>query len=131
MKTRFVLFLLLVAALCVSAAAQTKGKYTNLFSEEKIKANIKTLSDDKYEGRAPGSPSGEAAAQYIADQLKSIGVKPGNKGSYFQPVSLYAVKTNPNTVLDVGGTKFKFGDDFVGSTGAQTPSVSLNSDLVF
>ena len=124
-----VVTLIFVFSICLFA--QTKGKYTNLFDEAKIKANIKTLADDKYEGRAPGSPGGEAAAQYIADELKRIGVKPGNNGSYFQPVTLVAVKSNPNTVLDVGGAKYKFGDDFVGSTGAQTASVKLDADLVF
>ena len=114
-----------------SIFAQTKGKYTNLFNEAKIKSNIKELSDDKYEGRAPGSVSGEAAAQFIADELKRIGVKPANNGSYFQPVSLFAVKTNPNTVLQVGDQSYKFGDDYVGSTGAQTANVKLDADLVF
>ncbi|MCY7376101.1 MAG: M28 family peptidase [Pyrinomonadaceae bacterium] len=122
---------LLVFAVCSANFAQTKGKYTNLFDEAKIKSNTKYLSDDKFEGRAPGSKSGEAAAQYIADELKRIGVKPANNGSYFQPVSLVAVKTNPQTVLDVGGQQYKFGDDFVGSTGAQIANVKLAADLVF
>jgi Zn-dependent M28 family amino/carboxypeptidase len=130
MKKGF-LTILLVLLVCSAIFAQTKGKYTNLFDEAKIKSNIKYISDDKFEGRAPGSPSGEAAAQYIADELKRIGVKPAVNGSYFQPVSLVAVKTNPNTVLDVGGTKYNFGDDFVGSTGAQIPNVNLDADLVF
>jgi Zn-dependent M28 family amino/carboxypeptidase len=122
---------LLILSLGASVFAQMKGEYTNLFSEQEIKEQIKTLADDKYEGRAPGSPSGEAAAQYIADQLKAIGVKPAVNGSYFQPVSLVAVKSNPNTVLDVAGTKYKFGDDFVGSTGAQVADVKIDADLVF
>lgn len=122
---------LLVLFLCMTIFAQTKGKYTNLFDEAKIKSDIKYISDDKFEGRAPGTTSGEAAAQYIADELKRIGVKPANKGSYFQPVSLFAVKSNPNTILEVGAAKYKFGDDFVGSTGAQTPNVKLDADLVF
>lgn len=131
MKRRFLLTSLLILTVCSANFAQTKGKYTNLFDEAKIKANVKYLSDDKFEGRAPGSASGEAAAQYIADELKRIGVKPANKGSYFQPVSLVAIKSNPNTILDVGGTLYKFGDDFVGSTGAQKANISVNADLVF
>ncbi len=122
---------LLVLTFCAVSFAQTKGNYTNLFNEAKIKSDIKELADDKYEGRAPGSKSGEEAAQYIADELKKIGVKPANNGSYFQPVSLYAVKTNPNTVLQIGEEKYNFGDDFVGSTGAQVASVKLNADLVY
>ena len=127
-----ILFLLtVVSSINLVGFAQTKGKYTNLFDEQKIKADIKYISDDKFEGRAPGTSSGEAAAQYIADELKRIGVKPANNGSYFQPVSLFAVKTNPNTVLQIGDRQYKFGDDFVGSTGAQMANVNLDANLVF
>ena len=131
MKKNFIAFWLLIMSTNVFTFAQTKGKYTNLFDEAKIKSDIKYISDDKFEGRAPGTKSGEAAAQYIADELKRIGVKPANNNSYFQPVSLFAVKTNPNSVLQIGDAKYKFGDDFVGSTGAQTAKVNLNADLVF
>lgn len=124
---------LLIACIFLTSVnfAQTKGKYTNLFSEEKLKSNIKYLSDDKFEGRAPGSKGGEAAAQYIADELKKIGVKPANKGSYFQPVTLVSVKANPNTTLNVGNSSYKFGTEFVAFTGAQTENVKLDADLVF
>ncbi|HEX8288459.1 MAG TPA: M28 family peptidase [Pyrinomonadaceae bacterium] len=115
--------------------AQTAGKYTNLFSEEKLKSTIKFLSDDGFEGRAPGSRGGELAAKYIANQLEMIGVKPGNNGSYFQPVSLVAVKADPNTTLNVSGNNtnasYKFADDFVAFTGAQKENVNLNAELVF
>jgi len=114
-----------------SIFAQTSGKFSNLFSEEKIKSTIKFLSDDGFEGRAPGSRGGELAAKYIANQLEMIGIKPGNKGSYFQPVSLVAVKADPNTTLNVGDAAYKFGDDFVAFTGAQTENVNLNAELVF
>ncbi len=121
----------LLTVLSIAGFAQTKGKYTGLFSEEKIRSTVKFLSDDGFEGRAPGSRSGELAAKYLANSLQNIGIKPGNNGSYFQPVSLYAVKTNPDTTLDVNGTSYKFGDDFVGSTGAQTANVNINAEMVF
>ncbi len=129
--SKYFLAACLILMICAATFAQTKGKYTSLFDEAKIKSDIKELSADKYEGRAPGSKSGEAAAQFIADQLKAIGVKPAVSGSYFQPVTLFAVKSNPNTVLQVGDQSYKFGDDFVGSTGAQTANVKLDADLVF
>ncbi|MEO8071849.1 MAG: M28 family peptidase [Acidobacteriota bacterium] len=131
MSKKLFLMILFVSFLSIAVFAQKKGKYTNLFDEAKIKSDIKYISDDKFEGRAPGTESGEAAAQYIADELKRIGVKPANNNSYFQTVSLFAVKTNPNTVLEVGDKQYKFGDDFVGSTGTQTASVKLDADLVF
>jgi len=123
--------ILILAFLSSVIIAQTKGKYTNLFSEGKLKSTIKFLSDDGFEGRAPGSRGGELAAKYIANQLELIGVKPGNNGSYFQPVSLVAVKADPNTTLNVGNTSYKFGDEFVAFTGAQTDAVNLDAELVF
>lgn len=112
-------------------SAQKTGKYTSLFNEQKIRNTTRFLSDDGFQGRAPGSPSGELAAKYIANQLENIGVKPGNNGSYFQPVSLVAIKTNPETTLNVAGTSYKFGDDWVGSTAAQVDNISVSGDLVF
>jgi len=51
-----------------------------------VLARDKAISDDAFEGRGPGTPNGEAAAQWIADEMKRIGLKPGNHGSYFQEV---------------------------------------------
>jgi Zn-dependent M28 family amino/carboxypeptidase len=131
MKEKILVFLILLCLSCLSIVAQTSGKYANLFNEQKLKSTIKYLSDDGFEGRAPGSRGGELAAKYIANQLELIGVKPGNNGSYFQPVSLVAVKANPAMTLNVGNTAYKFGDDFVAFTGAQTENVNINSELVF
>ncbi len=131
MKKKILLMSSLLCVFSICAFAQTKGKYTNLFNEEKLKSTVKFLSDDGFEGRAPGSRGGELAAKYIANQLELISVKPGNNGSYFQPVSLVAVKADPKTTLNVGDVSYKFADDFVAFTGAQTDRVSLDSELVY
>src|ERR1700682_5591026 len=49
-------------------------------------ARDQAISADAFEGRGPGTRNGEAAAQWIADEMKRIGLKPGYHGSYFQPV---------------------------------------------
>ncbi len=131
MNKKLSLIALLTIFSLTSIFAQTSGKYTNLFNEEKIKSSVKFLSDDGFEGRAPGSRGGELAAKYIANQLEMVGIKPGNNGSYFQPVALVAVKADPNTTLNVGDAAYKFGDEFVAFTGAQTENVNLNAELVF
>lgn len=133
-KVFFMLSLIYVCSICIFA--QTKGKYTNLFSERKIKATIKFLSDDGFEGRAPGSRGGELAAKFIASRLENYGLRgAGADGSFFQPVALVGVKADPNTTLNVSGkngmVSYKFADDFVAFTGAQTESIRLDSDLVY
>jgi len=103
---------------------------------EKLKGHIRFLSDDMLEGRGTGAHGGELAAKYIAAQLEASGVKgAGENGSFFQPVSLVGVKADPNTTLTVSGGSgsetFKFPDDFVAFTGAQTESVNVDADLIF
>ncbi len=127
--------LILILALSVATFAQTSGKYTNLFSEAGLKNTIKFLSDDGFEGRGPGSRGGELSAKYIAHRLQMAGIKPGNKGSYFQPVSLVAVKANPKTKMSISNRNatfdYDFGSDFVVSTSSQKRNVNIDAELVF
>ncbi len=60
-----------------------------------LSARDKALSDDVFEGRGPGTPAGEAAAQWVADEMKRIGLKPGNHGSFFQPVPAVTIALQP------------------------------------
>src|SRR6516225_9367838 len=79
-------------ALVASAAAAQAAPYpghpatTPDINAKDISARDKALADDAFQGRWPGSPSGEAAAQWIADEMKRLGLAPGNHGSYFQNV---------------------------------------------
>ncbi|HKB95831.1 MAG TPA: M28 family metallopeptidase [Rhizomicrobium sp.] len=60
-----------------------------------ISARDKALADDAFQGRGPGSPKGEVAAQWIADEMKRIGLAPGNRGSYFQTVPAVKITLDP------------------------------------
>jgi Zn-dependent M28 family amino/carboxypeptidase len=105
-------------------------------NEQAIRAHIKFLSSDLLEGRGTGARGGEIAANYIAAQMDALGLKgAGANGSFFQPVSLVGVKADPNTKLVVSGRNdketFKFADDYVAFTGAQTDEVDVDAEMVF
>ena len=104
---------------------------TARFDADKMRERVVRLSADDFEGRGPGNAGGKRAAQYIASQLKAGGIRPANKGSYFQNVPLVGVKADPNTTLRVGNESFKFADEFVATTSAQKANVSVDADLVF
>src|SRR5215475_16134242 len=95
-KSIALILIVLFLAPVLPAQERTKD-----FDQAKMRERVKRLSADDFEGRGPGTEGGKRAAQYIADELKSIGVKPANKGSYFQNVKLVGVKADPNTVLKV------------------------------
>lgn len=128
-------YLSFVLLLSLSVSTVFGQDLSKNFDAEKLKQRVIRLSADEFEGRGPGNAGGKLATQYIADQMKAAGVKPANKGSYFQNVKLIGVKADPNTKLEItgkGGTQsYNFGDEFVATTGAQTAEVSVDSDIVF
>ena len=121
----------LLILLAIFVSLSFGQNYTDRFDPVKMRERVIRLSADDFEGRGPGTEGGKRAAQYIADQMRAAGIKPGNGRSYFQNVNLVGVKADRNTRLNVGGESFKFGDDFVVTTGAQTPEVTIDADLVF
>mgnify|MGYP001239133347 CR=1 FL=1 len=104
-----------------------------------IGARIKELADNKYEGRGPGTEAGEKAADWIASEMKRIGLEPGNPdGTYFQTVKMVAQTVDPATSsLKIAGPNkawdLKLGPDAVFITKDQkNKTVSFtDSDLVF
>jgi Zn-dependent M28 family amino/carboxypeptidase len=127
MKKAVALFLLIF----VSVSFVFGQNYTNRFDAARMRDRVIRLSADDFEGRGPGTEGGKLAAQYIADEMKTAGVRPANGRSYFQNVGLIGLKADPNTRLQVGNESYKFGDDFVATTGAQRADVSIDADLVF
>ena len=134
--TTQVIAILVTIAITITCAAQQNRTVPSAINESQLRAHIKFLSDDRLEGRGTGARGGELAALYVAEQFEAMGLKgAGAKGSFWQPVSLVGVKADPKTELRVKGQDrsevFKFADDFVAFTGAQTERVNVNADFVF
>ncbi len=60
-----------------------------------LKKHISYLASDELKGRLTGSKGEEKAAEYLANQFKSLGLKPYDGKSYLQKFD-YKVKLNPN-----------------------------------
>src|ERR1700744_3240403 len=87
--------LVFCAALAVSACAQV-----NEISGQRIRAHVKFLASDLLEGRGVGARGGDVATEYIATQLALTGAKPaGDRGTYFQNLTLVGVEPQPDTQL--------------------------------
>lgn len=71
-------------------------------SAAEIGRRIERLASDEFEGRAPSTPGGIAASQYIADEMKAAGLKPmGENGTYFQPVALTEAVVLPSSSMTI------------------------------
>lgn len=120
-----------------SAPAEDTGVSSAAIAEADMRRMISTLADDEFEGRAPATPGGIAASQWIADEMARIGLEPGYEGSYFQPVPLLEVTLDEITSsFDISHNGEPLGlttnEDVVFWTKRAADEVSLDSsDLVF
>jgi Zn-dependent M28 family amino/carboxypeptidase len=138
MRAKLSIFTVLVLAIAATGTALAQRQYVapSGIRADRLRAHIKFLSDDLLEGRGTGARGGEIAARYIAAQFEALGMKgAGKDGSFFQPVSLVGVKADPKTELRINAADkaeaFKFADEFVAFTGAQTEHVAVDADMVF
>jgi Tol biopolymer transport system component len=89
-------------------------KFSGQISTNDLRAVVSYLASDALEGRLAGSPGGRLAAEYIAAQMKRIGLQPvGTNDGFFQPYEFNAgarVLTNANrlVVTSAGGAPVEF-----------------------
>jgi len=125
---------------CNDAAVptSTSAPSTAKISQADIGRRIEMLASDEFEGRAPSTPGGQKASQYIADEMKAAGLSPAGKdGSYFQPVSLTEATVQPSSSMTFSkdGKAFHTSDQSTNSvywTKRLDPSFNIkDSELVF
>lgn len=122
--------MVLLAALAASA------QMTEI-AAQRIRAHVKFLASDLLEGRGVGARGGDLATEYIAAQLALAGAKPvGDKGTYFQNLTLIGAEPQPQTELSAttrdGKTMvFRWLDYFVGLTLQQRSEAAFDADAVF
>jgi len=119
MTKRSVLLFAAFAAACSSAPARPMTVADlPAINTDRILTDIKKLSSDEFEGRLPGSKGETLTIGYLTEQLKAIGLEPGNPdGTWIQKVGLVGIKPEP-----VGG--------FVVKKGATSHEFNINKDVV-
>lgn len=118
-----------------TSVAGAQAPATTVMPIREIDANLRYLSLDLLEGRAPATRGGALAEQYIAAQLESYGVKPAINGSYFQRVPIDVVTANPATIRVTASGKaaatLHSTNDVVVWAGSATPTSEAKGELVF
>ncbi|MEK6323347.1 MAG: M28 family peptidase [Acidobacteriota bacterium] len=83
-----------------SVTAKNNGR--DAITQEDLKVWLTYLASDELEGRNTYTEGLGLAAAYIAERLRSWGVKPGGpNGSYFQRVAVLGVKSENNSSITV------------------------------
>lgn len=121
------------AALLLACAAFTGPAAAQTFSPERIRADVTFLADDLLEGRNTGTRGYDIAAAYVANRFASLGLQPGNGGSYYQQVPFVLATIKPDAVnaIRIGGQAFANGEDVVMSGTSLYPDQAQEAEVVF
>lgn len=100
---QFILVGLTLLSFSLSAQSD-KETIANTIDKDKIKGHIYFLADDLLKGRATATPELKIAASYLANQLRSYGVKPNPKtGDFYQKVILKETSAPENVSISLNG----------------------------
>ncbi len=103
---------------------------------EDLAAQIALISDDAFEGRAPGSKGEKLTVAYLISELERLGLEPGNNGSWTQEVPMIEIRTEIVEPLKIriGDTEMTLEQGTQAMVGSRqtVPEVSVNdSEVVF
>src|ERR1700730_11284689 len=135
--TRFFVAITLATIMSIFAIDKPEEKLKpalDVITPDGMLAHIKALSSDEFEGRAPGTKGEELSVNYMTDQFKKIGLRPGNlDGTYVQEVPLAGIKSEPKMSFATGTTtELKYPDDYVASSARLQDKIKIdNSEMVF
>ncbi|HVF26850.1 MAG TPA: M28 family metallopeptidase [Pyrinomonadaceae bacterium] len=117
-----------------SPPADTKAALEAVTSDDLLR-HIKVLASDEYEGRGPGTRGEELTVNYLTEQFKRLGLKPGNPdGTFVQKVPMAGFTAEPRASFNVNGKiiDLKSTDDYVAVSRRVEPEIKVeNADVVF
>lgn len=122
-----------IFVLSISASANNSfEKAYQSFDISAIKADVKTLSSDKFDGREPSTKGETLTTNMLISRFKKLGLTPGNGNSYLQAVPMNSIFSQPVGELNIGDIAFTFPKDYVASSRQTRKYINLeNSELVF
>ncbi|MFT4831679.1 MAG: aminopeptidase YwaD [Psychroserpens sp.] len=101
--------LALVAFVSIATAQTDAEKAAETVNKNTIEGHIYFLADDVLKGRATGSPELKIAASYLANTLRSYGVKPEpSTGTYYQKFNLTQNVPPSFITVKINGENYPF-----------------------
>jgi Zn-dependent M28 family amino/carboxypeptidase len=107
MKKLFILFLI---SATLYSCQPTEPKFDPQdglasFTEAGFEAHLKTLSSDEFKGRMPFTDGETKTLAYLQDEIKKLGLEPGNGDSYLQEVPMVEITTTTASTMSVKAVK--------------------------
>ncbi|HKS05272.1 MAG TPA: M28 family peptidase [Gemmatimonadaceae bacterium] len=102
--------------------------------EADLRTRLYIFADDSMMGRAAGTVGNQKGTDYIAAELKKLGLEPaGDNGTYFQALPFGTRTFTSESQLSAGGRDLRIDSDFLPiPTGVQPGTITLqNAQVIF
>ena len=97
-----------------------------------LQIRLYQFADDSMQGRQVGRAGNAKGTDYIAREVKRLGLLPaGDNGGYFQVLPYHVRKFTTSSRLTVNGNPLVWNSDFVAVPGAREPRPIVNAEVVF
>ena len=111
MRTICIAILMMVSFGAFAQKIANPKTYAKVITAEDLKKNLYIIAGDEMQGRETATEGQRKAAAFIENFFKSIGLAPGNKGSYQMDFPVY-VDSLLKTSLSVNDQQFYPNEDF-------------------
>jgi hypothetical protein len=124
-----------VVALTISAAAQSQKipdprSYANSITADDLKKHLYIVAGKEMEGRETATEGERKAAAYIESHFRSLGLTPGNNGSFQMMWPLYR-DSLVDASIEINGKQFAIDKDFAINLSTSHTASIMGSEVVF
>lgn len=105
---------------------------TAAITERDLQIRLYQFADDSMQGRQVGRVGNEKGTDFIAAELKRLGVQPaGVNGTYFQNLPFHTRRFTDHSRVTVNGNPLVWNTDVVAVPGARAPRPVVDVEVVF
>lgn len=105
---KFLISLVLFAALvsgCTKENQYDPQSGLDTFTEASFENHLRKISSDEFLGRMPFTEGEQKTLAYLEDEVKKLGLEPGNGNGYLQEVPMVEITTETDSIMKVKGEK--------------------------
>ena len=130
MRKLFAVIFSLIALSSQAQKAPNPKPYAATITEADLKKHLYIVAGKEMEGRETATEGQRKAAAYIENHFRSLGLTPGNNGSYLQHFPVFQDSLT-NATLVVNGTAWKIDQDFTTNINGNHTFSFMAGEVVF
>jgi hypothetical protein len=128
---KLVALLLLAPVLAVNAQKKANPQtYARTITPADLQKHLYIVAGKEMQGRETATEGQKKAAAYIEEQFKSIGLQPGNNGSYQMMFPVYRDEAS-SSILSINEKEYRLNDDFQPYSLGNSNTSQYFSEVVF